>query len=73
MNEGVNIHSKSVTAQVFTVLIVEPVNTIEKSKGSTEESPSIRSPYVTVTYKSPVIYYYFLSYFFFSSTLQSHV
>ena len=34
MNKGVDFHQKSVTAQVFTVLLVEVGTVIKKSKGS---------------------------------------
>ena len=45
MKNGVNIHSKAVTTQVFTVvyLIVELSTTISNPKGSIYESTSIRS------------------------------
>ena len=42
MNNGVEIVFKSVTTQVFTVLLVELGTPIEKSKGSIELYPSIR-------------------------------
>ena len=44
MNEGVEIHCKAVTTQVFTVvgLLVELGTAVAKSKGSLEASPPIR-------------------------------
>ena len=65
MNNGVNIHCKAVTAQVFTIVgfLVEIGISIEKSKGNHEESLSIRKTSVTLTFNSPVIYYFlFLSF-----------
>ena len=75
MNEGVEIHCKSVTAQVFTVvgLIVEIGTAIAKSRGFLEANHSIRLSSVTVTSTSPVIYYSLFSSFFLLSTLQSHL
>ena len=75
MNEGVKIHCRSITTQVFTVvgLLVEIDKSIEKSKGRPEASLSTRYPSVTVTSTSPVIYSSFFSSFLFSSALQSHL
>ena len=73
MNKGVDIHCEAVTTQVFRVLLVELGTSIEKSKGSLGAYPSIRQPSVTVTSNSPVVYFFLLSSFFFSITLQSHL
>ena len=42
MNNGVEIHCKAVTTQVFTVLLVELGKSIEKSNSSLKAYPSIR-------------------------------
>ena len=63
MNEGVNIHCKEVTTQVFPNLLVELVADITKSKGSIYASPSLRQTLVTVTSNCPVIYSSILSSF----------
>ena len=42
MDEGVDIHCKAFTIQVFTVLIVELGTDISKSKGYFEAYPTIR-------------------------------
>ena len=72
MNEGVDIHCKAVTTQVFTVLLVELGTAISKSKVSLEAYPSIKQTYVTVTSNSPVIYSSLLIPLF-SRTLQYHL
>ena len=58
MNKGVDIHSKSVTTQVFTVVgvIIDLDISLSKPKGTIYSSPSIRQPSSTVTSNSPVIY-----------------
>ena len=75
MNKGVKTRWKVVTTQVFTTvgLFVEISTSIEKSKSSIEVPPSLRQPSVIVTSNSPVTSSSFFSFFFFGSTLQSHL
>ena len=72
MNEGVNIHCKEVTTQVFPNLLVELVADITKSKGSIYASPFLRQTLVTVTSNCPVIYSSILSSLFLSSMLRTN-
>ena len=79
MKKGVDIRSKAVTTQVFTVvgLLVEPGASISKIKGYLEDYPSIMQPSILVTSNSPVIYSSIFSYLFlelhFSLTYKMYV
>ena len=70
--EGVGIHCKSVTTQVFKVLLVELGRGISKPKGSLEASLSISQSSCTVTSINTVKYPSLSRLLFFSGILRSN-
>ena len=75
MNDEVKTHCRSVTDNIFTVvvLLLEISTSIAKPKVYLEAYPAIRQPSVTVTSNSPVIYSSLFRSLFFNIMMKTNV
>ena len=74
MNKGVEMHCKTVTAILLTIvrLLVEPITSLVKPKDSLEAYISIRKPPLTVTFSKTVISPSLFRSFYFGNILRSN-